>query len=366
VPPSNSSARVFFDRLNSLPDPFSELSSIPDPNAAHYPFFEEEWLDFKGNPRSDKDAKKIWSKALSGYANITDGLIIWGIDARKMRPRNIDAASKLSLIPDPHAFESKLREWIRDATNPPVMKVEYLTREGQHNEGFVVCLIPESSHKPHRAEWSDHQYYYRASDDFLPAQPGLLRTLFYPQSNPQLRVKVELTYHLQPTDAAQSYANDPKPERRVHLLNTPARVDVEATLQNTGTATAQNVFAVVRTHPDIADLGGGSDWSERQTPLGKKGFLGARSLHPGDASHFMHWSPPSGVRTKEIGNHQIIPCIDEISMTFLLYADNATPQRASVAFSDEDAIHSESGKIVKLATEEPWQDPFEEAVPGSQ
>lgn len=27
--------------------------------------------------------KKIWSKAISGYANSCDGIIVWGIDARK-------------------------------------------------------------------------------------------------------------------------------------------------------------------------------------------------------------------------------------------------------------------------------------------
>src|SRR5687767_6400282 len=92
-----SDARAYFEYIRSQPDPFSYLSDIPS-SSRPTPFFEEEWLDFKGSPKDDKDAKKIWSKALSGYANITDGLVIWGVDARVTPPRNIDAACGLRLI----------------------------------------------------------------------------------------------------------------------------------------------------------------------------------------------------------------------------------------------------------------------------
>jgi hypothetical protein len=45
-----SNARAFIDHIQGQADPFTFLSSIPDPAAPHYPFFEEEWLDFKGWP----------------------------------------------------------------------------------------------------------------------------------------------------------------------------------------------------------------------------------------------------------------------------------------------------------------------------
>ena len=54
-----SSARAFFDDLERRPDPFTHLSSMVNSSD---PFFEEEWIDFKGEPQSDNDAKKIWSK----------------------------------------------------------------------------------------------------------------------------------------------------------------------------------------------------------------------------------------------------------------------------------------------------------------
>src|SRR5690349_3995997 len=143
--PPLSNARALFEHIQAQEDPFAFIAEFADTARAE-PFFEEEWLDFKGEPASEKDAKHIWSKALSGFANITDGLLIWGVDARKTKPRNIDAACGLRLISDPHAFTSQLRAWVRDATNPPVMGVEYQAHPGPDGDGFVVCLVPQSTH----------------------------------------------------------------------------------------------------------------------------------------------------------------------------------------------------------------------------
>ena len=71
--------------------------------------------------------------------------------------------------------------------------VEYLSVANPSGEGFVVCLIPESAHKPHRAEFADKHYYIRAGDDFLIAEPGLLRTLFYPRNRPKMAAVAVLT-----------------------------------------------------------------------------------------------------------------------------------------------------------------------------
>ncbi len=82
MPIPTLTAREYFEYIGAQADPYHFLESIADPSGPHYPFFEQEWIDFKGMPRDEKDLKKTWSKALSGYANITDGLIVWGIDAQ--------------------------------------------------------------------------------------------------------------------------------------------------------------------------------------------------------------------------------------------------------------------------------------------
>ncbi len=220
---ANSTAGVWLEELRKQQDPVKFLIDIP---TRPDPFFEEEWIDFKGNPKDDNDLKRIWSKALSGYANIIDGLVVWGIDARRTPPRNIDAACGLNLIPDPHALESRLRTLARTATNPPVMGLEYQSYQGPTG-GFVVCLIPESGHRPHRAEFADNRYYYRAGDHFRQAEPGLLRVLFYPKFNARFRLSARLSMLL----------TSQGPE-------TKARLRSEISLINDGTASASDVVIV--------------------------------------------------------------------------------------------------------------------------
>jgi hypothetical protein len=268
MPPATSSARAFWDYVNSQSDGFSYLCSLIDPNSADFPFFEQEWLEFKCQPRGDNDTKKIWSKALAGFANITDGLIIWGIDARKTSPRNIDAASGLRLIDDVEAFESKLREWLRDATNPPVTGVEYKRFPGPSGAGFVICLVPESKNKPHRAEWAEKQYYYRAGDDFFQAEPGLLRTLFFPQRSCQIEVastlKYAITWSLSPGDPPSISA------------------EFSTSLSVGGSSTGRDVYITFLSTPNVEmKIGTGQDW-QYFPHASRRAFRAIRPLHPGE------------------------------------------------------------------------------------
>ncbi len=278
----SSNAKLFFEELRQKADPFQFLSDIPASYATN-PFFEEEWLDFKGAPQNNVDAKKIWSKALSGYANITDGLVIWGIDARKTQPRNIDAACGLRLVTDPDVLGAKLRDWIRDATNPPVMGVEYQSYKGSNGQGFVVCYVPESRHKPHRAEEANRQYYYRAGDDFLAAEPGLLRVLFYPQVQPHLELEVKLSHHPRLKNILDRYETTQQRGDYDVLKGSSSIISCVVSLHNTGTATAKDVYVRMNSTPySFPNAIPFSDWQRR---LGEWCGVAVRAMspvHPGD------------------------------------------------------------------------------------
>jgi Putative DNA-binding domain len=337
-----SNAKLFFDTLQQEADPFGFLFDIPNRFNTPDPFFEEEWLDFKGEPKDDDDAKKIWSKALSGYANITDGLIVWGIDAKNTLPRNIDAARGWRLISDPTIFESKLRKWHDNATNPPVMGVEYKSYRGSDGRGFVVCYIPQSRHKPHRAEWSEkQQFYYRAGDDFLPAGPSLLRVLFYPQLNPQLSLEVTLTYHPQNTKALTRFQNFPTTEAINDFLNSPSIIQCSVSIYNTGTATAKDIHLVMTGTPySFNGVAKETDWQLRRT-LAMNGIaLGAnRPLHPGDSSPVFSCSFTDTIshRSYQVERYlAVVPDISETTLTFDIYADNCEPSKLSVVFESKD------------------------------
>lgn len=281
--------------------------------------------------------QKIWSKALSGYANITDGLIIWGIDARKTPPRDIDAASGLRLIRDPQAFESKLRDWIRDATNPPVMGIEYQSYTNGSGEGFVVCLIPKSNYKPHRAEFADKQYYFRAGDDFLPAEPGLLRTLFYPQSNPYLWVEVDLYYQLNPEDLALEYKKNPNSLDFNKIINNTSSMSFDVFLHNTGSASAKNVYIVVNASRNL-NFHPGTDWGLRPNPQGQAALQAMWTIHPGEVSKLFSASFQEKFpnKTKEPNSWEIFPHFDKLHLRFICYADNLRQEEIVVEFTPDD------------------------------
>lgn len=319
MPQGVSTARAYFDHIASHADPFAFLAAIPSPPRPD-PFFEEEWVDFKGEPSTDKDARKAWSKALSGFANITDGLLIWGIDARKTPPRDIDAAVGLRLIADPHAFESRLRDWVRDATNSPVMGVEYQSHPGSDGKGFVVCLIPESAHRPHRAEFADKHYYYRAGDDFLIAEPGLLRVLFFPQYNYRLKIGLGMSHTV---IEAGNYRG-------------MSEITCKMSLYNVGTTSLRDVLIVVNENAGLAGIsvhGMGDGWRRVNElfhqPKGLA-FTTRQPIHPGFLATFCEarWNTPSRDE-----NGKQVPNVAPFKFTFVLYCEGSLPKKRELTFS---------------------------------
>ena len=122
----------------------------------------------------------------------------------------------------------------------PVMGVEYLSYPGPGNEGFVVAFVPQSGHKPHRAEWANKQYYYRAGDDFLPAEPSMLRLLFYPKYIPNFDININLNY-----------------KKEVNSIQTSCKLFITMDILNIGNSSAHDIFISVRTvrhdcHADTA------------------------------------------------------------------------------------------------------------------
>jgi hypothetical protein len=176
-----SIAKEFFLKITGDSDPVAAIKRLV---GATPPVFETEWLDFKGAAQiNDAGIKKTWSEALAGFANTQGGILIWGVDARKDQATGIDAAYGLSLVKSPPAFKSRLNELHHQATEPPVLEVEIEAFSiAGTDDGFVVCYIPESPFKPHRAEHAARQYFIRAGDDFVVPSVSLLRNLFFPQS----------------------------------------------------------------------------------------------------------------------------------------------------------------------------------------
>lgn len=315
-----SSAEVFFDKIMSLPetDRAAYLRKLVNSNP---PTYEEEWRDFKGASKiSHDDVKKTWSKALSGFGNTEGGVLLWGIDARKTGPENLDAASGLSYVVDPLAFKSRLMELHHTATEPPVagVRVEPIPDPANSREGFVICLIPESRAKPHRAEYcAGKPYYIRAGDNFVMPSPALLRNLFYPHIRSHLWVEVAVTYK--------------------RLTDVDADVRVELRLHNAGPATAREILVVVQSD-EMPGLPGAQDgWALMPNAQGF-GIHAFQPLHPGSVTRVFVW-----VR------RVTLPSVPGFVMRCLIYAADREPEVATVAF-DTNEILSEMIKKAKMET----------------
>lgn len=179
-----SQAREFFDRILHHVDRHAYIASWVGAS----PSVEEtEWFDCKGcsgkdgRQITDDEIRKLWSKALSGFANTAGGVLLWGLDARRDRDTGMDFVCGLSESADPSRLAQRLKDLLLNSVNPPVSGVEIETAIGQSGKGFVVCFVPQGILPPHRAEADGKQFYLRVGTNFSIPDVALLRSLFHPK-----------------------------------------------------------------------------------------------------------------------------------------------------------------------------------------
>jgi Putative DNA-binding domain len=185
MPVGPSIGKELFDRIVAHPGYSDTVALLNGMVNATPPAVEDEYLDFKGatDPKTGReiDPKKTWSEALAGFATTGGGVLIWGIDARK-DASGVDHAGALNLVPSPSAWKSRLQELHLQATDPPVpgVRIEAYPDPSNGGKGFVVCYIPESDYKPHRAETANRRWMMRIGSNFVDVPPPVLRSLFFP------------------------------------------------------------------------------------------------------------------------------------------------------------------------------------------
>lgn len=325
VPPS--AGRQFYEQIVGSPDPAAFLRSLVN---ASPPSYEEEWRDFKGAQAqgvsiTDSEIKRIWSKSLSGFANTGGGVLVWGINARPDPATKIDAASGFNLVADPPAFRNKLLGFLQNATDPPVTGIEIkeYNDPGTPGQGFVVCFIPESTFKPHRALYCEGRpYYIRVVDRFEIAPHSLLRQLFFPQTHARLAIDVGVTWS----------ANDKE-----------AKLDVKALIQNIGTATARDLFVVIQTAPGL-ELRPSPGWGQGGGRVVGTALEYGKPLHPGSFAMMFMASLKTGVRQAiSAKGTSYLPDLSGLNFIFQIYAAEEEPQQAILQFG-EDEIRLQQNK----------------------
>jgi len=309
-----SQAKEFFNKINDMNDAdgFQFIKNLINTES---PTYESDWIDFKGAEQlDDKKPKEIWSKAISGYANSGDGILLWGIDARKDESTNIDCARSLSLVKNPQEFISRLKELQRHSTEPPVKNIEYKDVNNNDEKGFVVCYIPESPFKPYRAEAAGRNYYIRAGDSFQVPSVSLLRTLFYPEFHSFLW-----------------------PELKVINDNAGNSFIIEGYIHISGVGSAKKVIIAMEVDPPCGNFYKvDNSWDSIKHEAVKNNdqsiaFLCKNPIHPGVILHFFHFNI-----NKHTYSKLPLHIIDPLVFKFIFYSENNKPLFSFVPFYKEN------------------------------
>lgn len=152
-------------------------------------------LDFKvanGANLNHPDDKKNLAKALSGFANSSGGLIVWGINARK-NEQGVDCAVGTQEIEPISLFIARLNELTSRSVAPPVDGVRHKSIVLADDRGFAVTLVPESDSGPHMAKLGEDRYYKRSGDTFYKMEHFDLEDMFGRRKQPKLSIDARVT-----------------------------------------------------------------------------------------------------------------------------------------------------------------------------
>lgn len=136
---------------------------------------------------TNKDDKKNYAKALSGYANSDGGIIIWGIDARR-NSNGINCAIEVKGISDAKLFLTKLIEFSGQFVSPIVDNVEHKIIKIDRTKAVVGSYIPASDIGPHMAKAGEDRYYKRSGDSFYKMEHFDIEDMFGRRKKPILRL----------------------------------------------------------------------------------------------------------------------------------------------------------------------------------
>jgi hypothetical protein len=330
----SSTAHVFFDELKASADPVAAVRKLINSTP---PTMETDHLDFKtcidqsnqSNPTmlQEEKIKAMWSEAVGGFASVGGGVLIWGIDARPDKVTKVDAAVKEILVPKVFAFQSRLKDLLKGANDPPVGNVEFLPVLASGDDGFLVCLIPASDRGPHNCEWLINKpYKMRSGDNFVNIPPALLRRMMYPQFSPALSIVVTPSFI--PIDGPE-------------VAQRRAKGTVWFTIQvtNVGTASAKDAFLNVQSNHPLQSRAGGI-WQESWSGKGES-FLATKPIHVKQTTMAasVNAEVTACFRDEFEGLNQLfVPHLDGIILVFQLYAESMQPVVNSLHFTPREIM----------------------------
>jgi hypothetical protein len=168
---------------------------------------EDTWLDCKQkrNPtrgKLDEDDKGNFAKALSGFANTNGGVLIFGVDARKIN--SVDVVQGIIPIKELVLFESELKEFESRIVQRAISGLEYkkIYTDQLNDAGMIKIFIPEGSNPPYRS-MRDKEFYIRAGGNFVSIDVPFIESLMLKKFKPDIEVQAVIEIFNKPINAHQ-------------------------------------------------------------------------------------------------------------------------------------------------------------------
>lgn len=177
-------------------------------------------LDFKllnDAGLSSKEDRKNLACSLSGFANSSGGLIVWGVDARK-NSDGIDCAIDLKPIQQITLLIGRLNSLTGEGVDPSVAGVRHRAIETGNGCGFAITLVPESDTGPHMAKLGENRYYKRIGDGFYRMEHYDIADMFGRRRKPKLVVFYRVTGMYSQAEIHLGIRNDGRATARAPFL----------------------------------------------------------------------------------------------------------------------------------------------------
>jgi len=142
------------------------------------------FLDFKrsssdgATSQLSPDDNKNLSKAVSGFANSSGGVVVWGVDCRR-EPSTGSEVAATHPLGDAGGFATKLQNAFSRLTVPPHPGIQttFFIESSGSPAGYVVVLVPQSLIGPLRSVVTNH-YHFRSGSGFGIVSHDVLAGMF--------------------------------------------------------------------------------------------------------------------------------------------------------------------------------------------
>lgn len=149
----------------------------------------------RNSGRLEKDDRRKFATALSGFANADGGVLLWGITGRRDAEGH-DRATSITPVARLSHFVAELEGLTSELVSPVVPRVQHLmiVEPGQDDRGVVMSLIPASDATPHMAIGpGQHTYFKRSGSSFRPLEHYEVADLFGRRPHPKLELSCTWT-----------------------------------------------------------------------------------------------------------------------------------------------------------------------------